>query len=128
MNTDDPTPLTLQTLCKGAAEEMFQAALAEVAENIFDPNTKWNTKRTITLTVTFAPNEDRDASIVTTDVKTKPAPAKGAGGIVHMGRLRGGPVVVVNDPNQLQIKFDRDDQIRTVGDAGSAEDSAAKAV
>lgn len=50
--------LTLATMCGGAIQEKVDRALKKVAENIMDPNTDQEKKRTITLKITMKPNED----------------------------------------------------------------------
>ena len=50
--------LTIDTLCGGAVQERVNRGLRKVADNILDPNTEAKKKRTVTLTLTFIPNED----------------------------------------------------------------------
>lgn len=49
----------LDNLGYGAAEELFQDELTKIIKNINDPNTKAEAKRTIKLTLTLKPNENR---------------------------------------------------------------------
>lgn len=53
----------------GALAEQLNAELSKVLENIADPNTDSKTKRKVTLTLTFKPDEDRELSVV--DIKTQ---------------------------------------------------------
>ena len=50
--------MTMATLCSGAVQEKVDRALRAVADNILDPNTDARKKRSITLKITFVPNED----------------------------------------------------------------------
>lgn len=53
----------------GALAEQLNTELSKVLENIADPNTDAKTKRKVTLTLTFKPDEDRELSVV--DIKTQ---------------------------------------------------------
>ena len=54
----------LLTICRGAAMELFQKALAVVNANIKDPNTNPTQKRKITLKFDIAPYRDRSGAEV----------------------------------------------------------------
>lgn len=68
--------VSISTLANGAVEERFNRALANVLENIQDPNTDYNKKRAITVKVTFVPNEQRDLAQVDFEVKETLVSAK----------------------------------------------------
>jgi hypothetical protein len=52
--------MTLDNLGQGAAKEIFDGALKKVIENIKDVNTDWKPQRSISLVVTFKPDEERN--------------------------------------------------------------------
>ena len=64
MYTKEET-LTLENLGNGAAVELFDEALEKVLKNIMDPNTDPKAERSITMKVTFKPDENRDMAPVT---------------------------------------------------------------
>lgn len=69
------TKVTLKNLCGGAAAELFDRELDAVLANIADPNAKAKTARTITLTVTVLPTEDRSRGVLGVKCTSKLAPA-----------------------------------------------------
>ncbi len=69
-------------------------ALQQVADNILDPNTDPTKKRKVQLNITLAPNEKRDASDVTVEVKTTLAPEVGVPTTMLLGRDINGKVHV----------------------------------
>jgi hypothetical protein len=73
------TNLPLSALKEGAVEEHFQHAMRQVVDNVLDPNTSAEGKRTITITATFMPKGDRTAMLADLKVVTKlcgPEPIK----------------------------------------------------
>lgn len=71
---NDDGYVSLGTLKGGAAIEATDHALAEVWENILDPNTPAKAKRSVTLKLTFSPSEDREGAGCTIEVSSKLAP------------------------------------------------------
>ena len=70
--------MTMATICSGAVQEKVDRALRAVADNILDPNTDARKKRSITLKITFVPNEDdREDITVLVDVAKSLAPDAG---------------------------------------------------
>lgn len=63
--------VNLETFAGGALQEKFDQAMAEVLQNMQDPNTPWKNKRGITIKVTFQQNEDRDDTQVDVVVEKK---------------------------------------------------------
>lgn len=98
--------VTLDTIGSGALVELFDAELARVLENIQDPNTDAKTKRTITVKVTFAPNENRDLADVNLTCGSKLAGIKTVGTRLYVGKIRGKLIAVENDPRQTTL-FDQ---------------------
>ena len=78
--------ITLDTLGRGALEEKFQDALAEVVKNTCDPNTDAVAKRKLTIELTFTPDKiDRNRCELTTKVTAKLGATKPLISTVHMG-------------------------------------------
>ena len=68
--------VTLDTLGRGAALELFQREFNNVLENIMDPNTSDIAKRSITLKVEIKPDADRSMGAVSIQCKSALAPVK----------------------------------------------------
>ena len=66
--------LSLATVCGGAVQEKVNEVAKQVFENLQDPNTPWKNKRSITVTISFQQNEDRDDLSVGVQVVSKLAP------------------------------------------------------
>lgn len=67
--------LTLASMCGGGVQERINRCLAKISDNILDPNTEAKKKRTLTIQITFTPDEDdrEDVSVdVATNVKLAP--------------------------------------------------------
>lgn len=84
-----PMKPMLSEMASGAAEDLFSAAVDQVLANIDDPNTDAKAARTITLTITFRPNEERTQSTMQVKCATKLAGVRPVGTLVFMGRRRG---------------------------------------
>lgn len=96
--------VTLSTVADGVAQELFQHEIMKIAANILDPNTSAETKRKLTLSFEFAPDEDRDEVKCFVEVKTTLAPTKGHAKTVHMGKKNGGiPVILDSDTKQTDL-------------------------
>lgn len=80
---------TLDKLGSGAAQEQFDHVLQQVLANIQDPNTEWKTPRSITMKVTFLPDEDRGQGKVVVSVKPALAPIKPFSNMVYFGKIEG---------------------------------------
>lgn len=61
--------MTLASMCDGGVQERIDRALMKISDNILDPNTEAKKKRTLTVQISFVPNED-DREDVTVDVST----------------------------------------------------------
>lgn len=66
--------LSLANLGQGAAIEKFDRELQKVLDNIQDPNTGATAKRSVTLTVSLKPNDDREFADIDIAVKSTTAP------------------------------------------------------
>lgn len=90
----DPKNVTLSNLADGVAEELFQAAMRRVLENLDDPNTDAKPVRRITLTLTFKTDEERRSAALDVACATKLAPMKPHGTHVFIGRHAGSLMAV----------------------------------
>lgn len=68
--------LPLSQLANGAIQEKLDAELVKVFENIHDPNTKAEDKRTVTITLEFVPDENRQTVKVNSKISVKLANVK----------------------------------------------------
>lgn len=66
--------VSLTRLAKGAIEERIDLELPKIIDNIQDLNTNANKKRTLTITMDFTPNNERDRVTMNTGVKVKLEP------------------------------------------------------
>lgn len=107
--------VSLETLGEGAALEKFSDEMKKVLENVLDPNTKATAKRSVTLTWTIEPDEDRSFAHTSLEVKSKLAPSKPFGVPIYIGRHAGEPVATERDTRQLTF----DDNV--VGMKGGAK-------
>lgn len=98
----DPRMVTLSNFQAGALEELFGVAMADVLENIDNPNTDWKPKREITLKITFEPNEKRNQVIATPRLTTKLAGVAQTGTTLFLGRHEGEPSAI-EAPNQSDL-------------------------
>ena len=97
--------VTLNTLCGGAAQELFAMEQQRVAENIMDPNTDPEAPREITLKIKFKPSPSRDYADVSLTVASKLAAAAGRKGPVFIGEAGGHAVVRQQDIAQQELGF-----------------------
>ncbi len=94
---------TLSSVAKGALEARFQRAWHDVLENIGDDNTDARAARTITLTLTCKPSEDRKTLSMRVASKVKLPGITAAETSFYLGRVAGALVGVENNPDQLQL-------------------------
>ncbi|SFG09882.1 hypothetical protein [Sporolactobacillus nakayamae] len=104
--------INLQTLAGGAVAERFNRELQQVLNNIADPNTDAKKKRKLTITVTFAPKEDRSLANISVLAKKGLVPAKEIETSFMLGQDQNGHVVakelVSGIPGQTFIDQDGD--------------------
>lgn len=108
MKPDSISPNTILNLAAGAVPERVNEAFRKVMDNILDPNTKATAKRAITITYTFAPDEDRADIRIGIEVKEKTAPLKSVStGLYMMADSDGIPVALEQMPMPAgQMTFD----------------------
>lgn len=102
--------LSLDSLAQGAGVELFNDELEKVLKNILDPNTKPTTVRSVTLTFSIKPDEDRTYGASVIDVKSKLAPVKGVGMPIYIGQHAGRAVATERDLRQLTF----DDNVQPI--------------
>ena len=75
--------VTLANIGNGMAAELFDHELKRIFENMTDPNTKAETKRSVTLKVVFTPFRDRSGAMAQVECSAKLAtvPAQDAGNV-----------------------------------------------
>lgn len=98
----------LDSLMGGAAQEKFNIALREVLSNVRDPNTNPTAKRSITLTITIAPNASRDVAEMTVQTKTKLAPPNAAESTIYLDFADDGSVTATEKLDQIAGQIDMD--------------------
>ena len=87
---DNPREMTLANFKDGALEELFRIAMRKAVENIDDPNTDHKQKRTVTLKITLAAqNEERDAIAVAVESSVKLAAIRPVAALMLVGRSDG---------------------------------------
>ena len=91
---EDIRTLTLVTFADGAAQEVFNASLAEVLANLEDPNTDWKSPRSILLKFSFSQDEERVVGAVKMECAKKLAGLRGVTKAVTFGRHKGQRVAV----------------------------------
>ena len=95
--------LTLESLGKGAAIELFQTELQKVLDNIVDPNTPATAKRTVRLDLTIKPDEDREWAAVTLQAKCGLAPNEAFTTKLILGKRAGKGVAEEYAPKQMTL-------------------------
>ena len=66
----------LSLLGGGQLQEMFDMSFAKVMKNLLDPNTSYKDKRSITITLNFSMDEERNKTKCEFSCKEKLAPTK----------------------------------------------------
>ncbi len=99
---------SLDQVMNGAVNERFKTELEKVWKNIFDPNTNPEQKRSVTLTFTFKPNQNRDAASMSFNVNSKIASPIPVQQTVLMYQRDDGSVVVTERTEQVPGQMDID--------------------
>lgn len=86
--------INLEKLANGAFTEKLNEALAQVAENIQNPNTDASTKRGITVNIKFQPSKNREMVSTTIQVTTKLAATEAIETQMVMGTNRTGEIEI----------------------------------
>ena len=109
---DELEELTLVNIRSGIAVEMFDQELQRVLPNIRDLNTDPKAKRSVTLKVTFTPWEERNGMDIEIQASSKLAAVKAEAAQAFVGEYKGKVVAVCHDPQQLQMKFDEESELK----------------
>lgn len=78
--------LPLSALANGAIQEKLDYELEKLFNNIHDPNTKAEDKRSITIKIEFSPDENRQTIKVTSNISLKLANVKDVSTTVLTGK------------------------------------------
>ena len=78
--------LPLSGLANGAIQEKLDSELEKVFDNIHDPNTKAEDKRTVTIKLEFVPDENRQTVKVNSNIAIKLANVKDVSMTVLTGK------------------------------------------
>jgi hypothetical protein len=103
MNTEDQPELNLFNVVGGASDERFRREVALLMENLVDPNTPIDTKRTITMEYSFTCFKDRSGASVSLNVKSKLAGGESVEGNVFLTRRNDEIIFVPYDPKQERL-------------------------
>lgn len=124
--------VTLDNIGGGALSELFDAELSRILANIADPNTDTAAKRTVTITVSFKPNRDRDVADVELKCSSKLAGIMTVSTQLFMGKRNGKLIAVESDPRQSSLfdpdkaspvaAFMNEKELRAVAFQGQAKD------
>lgn len=103
--------VTLTTIGGGVLNELFEAELKRVLQNIADPNTDAEAVRVISIQVAFKPDKKRSSADVALKCFSKTAGIQTVESVVYMGKKDGELIAVESDPRQTRL-FDDE---RTMG-------------
>lgn len=100
--------INLETLADGAFTQKLNEALLQVAENIQNANTEATARRSITVTLKFDPDKDRELIRTTISVQTKLAAAESIDTKMVMGVGTDGEIELREYDGQVagQMKFE----------------------
>ena len=97
----DLQPLNIGSIARGAAIELFEKSITEIAKNIADASTDATANREITLKFKFKPEADRRTIHVTTAAKLTLASVADHESTAFIGKDENGGVYVLDrDPRQ----------------------------
>jgi hypothetical protein len=102
--TTDQAHASLATLARGGAIERFDDELRRVLENILDPNTG-SGKRSVTLTVTIKPADDKRSADVSVECKSKLQGAAAVATMIFIGQVQGKAAAMEHNPEQMAMAF-----------------------
>ena len=107
--TDDTSILQM---ARGAIQERADYEMAKIMTNITDPNTKATGKRTLTIKLTFVPDEDRQTVAVTVQATSALQPTIPVRTALFIAEVSRNDVTAVemqpNIPGQLNMDGDEE--------------------
>lgn len=113
------SPLGIRTVNNGGVVEAVNFALAKVADNIADVNTPPDKPRTVTLKITFKPDESRTLIASKAVVTTSLQPQEPQTIPVVLDRIDGAPVLFEsfadNRPDQYRFEGTMPSELRDHG-------------
>lgn len=101
--------INLETLADGAFTQKLNEALLQVAENIQNTNTEATARRSITVTLKFDPDKDRELIRTTIAVQTKLAAAESIDTKMVMGVDEDGEIELREYDGQVSGQMRLDD-------------------
>lgn len=101
--------INLETLADGAFTQKLNEALLQVAENIQNTNTEATARRSITVTLKFDPDKDRELIRTTIAVQTKLAAAESIDTKMVMGVDEDGEIELREYDGQVAGQMQLDD-------------------
>jgi len=102
--------ISLEEIAGGALQEKAQKAIAEVVDNLQDPNTPWKNKRSVMIKISFSQNEDRNDATCEISVEKKLAQIKPITTSFSIGKdLQNGGVYMEEYGPQIRGQMSLDD-------------------
>ncbi len=102
--SEEPNLIDIYTVSDGALVEAFGLKLSEVLANIADPNTPATAKRTISLTLTLQPKDDRMQINTQFTCKAQLASIVPSTGRIFLGKDNDGNLYALDrDPRQQNL-------------------------
>jgi hypothetical protein len=99
--------VSLDNLLGGNLRQLFDQRLQQAILNIVDPNVPWKKARTVTLTVTMTPEDDKRRKCATkVDVTCKLPGEESISTTLYVGIVDGAAAAYEDDPQQVAMKFD----------------------
>lgn len=97
-------PMDINSIAGGALAEKIERELQRVAENVLDPNTKAESTRKVTITISIKPNETRQIGSSNIEVKSSLVATKGIPTSFLFDYTKDGKAAIkellTSDPNQ----------------------------
>lgn len=97
--------LSIENLCGGAVQERINRALKKVSDNILDPNTNAKKKRSVSIVLTFIPDEDdREDCTIEANVSMKLVPEEGVRSQLYINKDLTNGIITITEHVKGQIK------------------------
>lgn len=106
MPKPEMNPLNLGSIARGAAMELFEKCLNDVAKNIADTDTSAEAGRSIAITFKFKPESDRRTIHISTSAKTTLAGAEEHASKAYLGKTTDGQFFVVDQDPRQDVLFE----------------------